>query len=253
MRLLVLLLGLALTCLGGCAKKNDVILLGMIHSGHRDSELYALDVLEEAIRRIEPDAILAEIPPASMADADRQFAEAGSITAGRVRVFPEYTDVVFPLRAELGYDIVPTAAWTPEMAADRREKLDRWKTERATDSQRVQDAMDAIPGWIEAAGGREDDPLFIHTTGYDAIVARGLTPYNALFNEDLGLGGWDSINAAHWALIDAELDRRSGRGETLAITFGAWHKHWFMEALAERRRDRGDIAIIDPKRFFGSR
>ncbi len=47
-----------------------------------------------------------------------------------------------------------------------------------------------------AAGGADDDPRWIHTDAYDDAVEIGLSVYNRLFNDELGPGGWDNINAA---------------------------------------------------------
>ena len=54
--------------------KNTVIVLGMIHSSHVKSESYSLEVVEGVIRKINPDYVLTEIPPASLAEAMRGFA-----------------------------------------------------------------------------------------------------------------------------------------------------------------------------------
>ena len=87
---------------------------------------------------------------------------------------------------------------------------------------------------VELTGGGSDDPHWIHTDRYDDIVREGMRPYDEHFNDDLGLGGWENINAAHYALIEAAIDAR--RGQRLLVTFGAWHKHWLLARL-ERRRD----------------
>ena len=69
-----------------------------------------------------------------------------------------------------------------------------------------------------------------------------MAPYNRLFNDDLGPGGWDNINAAHYALIEAYLNEHSGEGQRVLITFGAWHKYW----LLDRLRARDDIVLLTP-------
>ena len=64
--------------------------------------------------------------------------------------------------------------------------------------------------WIDqelSRVGLAAGPRDIHTDRYDEIVKRGLEPYNRLFNDDLGLGGWDNVNAAHYSLIDQAIDR----------------------------------------------
>jgi len=231
----------------GCqsAPKNRVIVLGMIHSGHTSSDVYSLEVLREAIIEIEPDYVLTEIPPDRIENANSSFAETGVVDEARVNRFPEYTGVLYPLTREMNFEIIACAAWTREMAQDRQEKLDLWSTERPVDTMEVENAQYLIE--IEMAEkGDPNDPMYIHTDGYDELVRQAMEPYNRLFNDDLGPGGWDNINKAHYALIEAALDEHSGEGKTILITFGAWHKYWFLDRL----RKRDDIRLIDPRSFF---
>ena len=97
-------------------QKNKVIMLGLIHSGHIESERFGLPVVEKLIRDIDPDYVLTEIPPDRLADAMKGFMETGEVTESRVRVFPEYKDVLFPLSREMDFKIIPTAAWSRGMA-----------------------------------------------------------------------------------------------------------------------------------------
>ena len=92
-----------------------------------------------------------------------------------------------------------------------------------------------------------DRTLGIDTERYDAIVKRGLGPYDRLFNDDLGDGGWTNINAAHWALIEAALDEHRGEGKRFLVTFGAWHKYWFLERL----REREDVVVLQLAEVWG--
>lgn len=230
----------------GCAStKNRVVVLGMIHSGHRTNAVYSLDVLRDAIKEIKPDYVLTEIPPDRFDEAMDQFKGDGTITESRVNRFPEYVDVLFPLTSEMDFEIVPCAAWTQSMADDRQEKLDRWSNQRPIDTAEVEIAQNLAE--IEMAyEGDINDPLFIHTERYDELVKRALEPYNRLFNDDLGLGGWDNINQAHYDYIATALDEHAGEGKTILITFGSWHKYWFLEQL----RERTDIKLVNPKGYF---
>jgi hypothetical protein len=77
----------------------------------------------------------------------------------------------------------------------------------------------------------------MHGARYDQVVADGMRPYQQLFGDDLGPGGWDNINRAHIALIEQSLDRHvaaPGSGKRILIMFGAWHKYHFLRALAAR-------------------
>ena len=224
-------------------EKTQVCVLGMIHSDHLESQSWGLEAVRETLSALRPDAVLAEIPPDRYPAAAAEFSAEGRIAEPRVSRFPEYTEVLFPLQAELGFEIVPCAAWTRPMADDRRQKLERWRTERADDTALVDAGMASIDERL-SEGGELDDPRRIHTDEYDRVVKEGLEPYDRLFGEDLGLGGWTNINAAHWALLEKAIDKRAG--QRLVITFGGWHKYWFVERL----RERDDVVLLDAREFL---
>lgn len=243
-RAIVFLLGLFI--LGSCtAPSSEVVVLGMIHRGHRESEAYSTEVLAEWIRKIEPDYVLTEIPPDRLATAQQQFAATGEITESRVRVFPEYVDVLFPLTREMDFVIVACAGWTREMADERRAKLAEWRETRAQESEEVAEAQRLAGERIETGGG-SDNPRWIHTDTYDQHVMVGMEPYDRYFNEDLGLGGWTNINQAHYDLIEAAIETYGKPGVRFLITFGSWHKYWFLEQL----RLRSDVVLVGPVQFL---
>ena len=226
-------------------QKNKVIMLGLIHSGHIESERFGLPVVEQLIRDIDPDYVLTEIPPDRLADAVKGFVETGEVTESRVRVFPEYKDVLFPLSREMDFKIIPTAGWSRGMADFRRAALsDLSKDEtRKTDW----DAYTASTLSVrEELGDRGDDPHFIHTDAYDELTRRRMSVYATAFADDVGRGDWERINAAHYKLIEAALENHAGEGATMLITYGAAHKYWFLEQL--RRRD--DIVLINPVEYL---
>lgn len=216
---------------------DPVLVLGTIHSGHESSENFGLDVLAEMLRAYRPDFVLTEIPPDRFHQAAAEFAAHGTIQEARVSRFPEYTQVIFPLQQELGYEIVPCAGWTRKMAEARSAKLIEWRTSRAAESAEVQGGMDAIEARCSELG-LADDPAGMHLQLYDEVVRAGLEPYDRLFNDDLGPGGWSNINTAHWNLIAAALDEHVDRRPTgerrFLVTFGAWHKYWILDQLGER-------------------
>jgi len=225
--------------------KNTVIVLGMIHSGHIESERYSLKVVENVIRKIDPDYILTEIPPDRLAEAVRGFTQDGVVSEPRVKVFPEYKDVLFPLSQDMDFKIIPTAAWTRGMADYRREALGRIR-EDETRSADWEAYLAANKAADEAMGERGDDPYFIHSDAYDAITKTNLSVYGQRFADDVGRGDWERINAAHYKLIEAALENHAGEGATLLITFGAGHKYWFLEQL----RQRSDIILKSPNAYF---
>jgi hypothetical protein len=215
--------------------RTEVVVIGTVHGQHRKSQRYSLAVLRELLERLDPDVLLIEVPPERWPPALAEHRATGKVTEPRVKVFPEYVDVLLPLLAakKLRAEVIGTAGWTQAMHDARKAKLAAYKTTRAAQLAE----SDAAEKRAEARLREEkldDAPEGIHTDRYDAIVKEGLAPYSRHFNDDLGLGGWENINAAHWALIAAGLDRVRGQGKRVVITFGAWHKYWFREQLRRR-------------------
>lgn len=221
---------------------NEVVVLGMIHGNFRTAKEYSLDYLKNIVREVDPDFVLTEIPPSSMQDAMKQFKETGKITRGRVLVFPEYTDVIFPLTKEMEFEIIPTAGWTTEMSTYRSKRLQAIQDNpmRMKEWDEYQAAMSKMSGLLRSKGS--NNPYWIHTQEYDDAVDVGYLVYNRLFNEELGLGGWDNINAAHYGYIEKFLDAHKNEGLRVLITYGSAHKGWFLKKL----RKRDDIKLLDP-------
>jgi YVTN family beta-propeller protein len=227
--------------------RNEVIVLGMIHGQHRTSERYGLDVLRRLLREIRPDYALTEIPPNRFEVAKAEFEQTGGISEPRVRVFPEYVDVMFPLTRELPFEIVPTAAWNAYMNSYRSAVLSKLPDDptRAEDWAVYQEALAKRDSTL-AAEGADDDPRFIHSDRYDDIMEIAYEPFDRLFNDDLGPGGWGNINRGHMSHINRVLDEHRGEGKRFVITYGAGHKGWILREL----RKRDDIAVLDAGPFL---
>lgn len=221
-------------------ERTEVTIIGMIHSGHRTSGKYPLSLVETIVRNVNPDIILTEIPPDRIDAALSSFQQTGKVSEQRTRAFPEYTDVIIPLQQELGYSIKGTAAWTSDIAATRSAALNRIKNNpaRANEWQAWQASQDTFSNTLN---GRGNDPLYIHSKAYDKAVEARYGPYMQYFEADIGKGGWQSINRAHWANIASELDAVKGQGKRILITYGGFHKYWFLRELEKR-----DDVIITP-------
>ena len=227
-------------------KTSEVLVLGMIHDGHRESATYGVDVIKAIVRAVDPDYVLAEIPPDRLDAALASYRATGAVDEDRVERFPEYTDAIIPLTTEMGFEIIPCAAWAREMADARRAKLAELEASRPDVSAAVELAQTNADATITDEG-LDATPLGSHTPRYDALVKEGLEPYDRLFNDELGPGGWTNINAAHYALIANALDAHRGEGRRFLITFGSWHKYWLLEQL----RERDDVTLLSLEDFVG--
>ncbi|WP_299317081.1 hypothetical protein [uncultured Maribacter sp.] len=226
---------------------NEVLVLGTIHSGHLTDSVYNVAYLDKLIKTIKPDYILAEIPPNRMQAAMDGFKKDDSISEPRVLRFPEYVDVVFPLTKEMDFEIIATAGWTRMMADERNKKLGaiRDNPDRADDWKAYTLANQKTDSLYKATN-KVNDPYFIHTQAYDDIQDIGLQMYNKLFNDELGLGGWENINIAHYWNIEKALQKHRYEGKRFLIIYGAGHKGWFLREL----RKRDDIDLLEMKPFL---
>ena len=226
---------------------TEVVVLGMLHSGHLDSDRFSLGVVHDLVRTIDPDYWLTEIPPNRWDRAHTEFEATGTVEEPRVRRFPEYMQVLFPLSLEMSFEVIPTAGWTEPMSDFRAGYLDAYARDpnRATEWAQYQAASTASAEAL-AAGGAGDDPYWIHTDAYDDAYDIRMQVYARLFDADLGPGGWDAINASHWANIERALDRHRGEGARFLLTYGAGHKGPFLREL--RRRD--DVVLLDVAAFL---
>lgn len=226
---------------------NEVLVLGTIHGGHLKDSVYTTAYLDKLIRAIEPDYVLTEIPASRLQKAMDQFKKENRITEPRVRVFPEYVDVLFPLTKEMNFEMIPTAGWTKAMSDDRSKKLRaiRNNPKRADDWKAYISASRTSDSLYKATG-KVNDPYFIHTQEYDDIQDISLQVYNKLFNDELGLGGWENINIAHYWNIEKALEKHRHKGKRFLIIYGAGHKGWFLREL----RKRDDIKLLEMKPFL---
>ena len=229
------------------SQTNQVFFLGMIHGEHRTSQAYGIEVLKRVVTAIRPEYWLTEIPPNRLTKAMDEYARAETIAEPRVSRFPEYVDVLFPLSREIPFQVYGTAGWNYPMDRFRRERLADIERSpaRSADWRQYQAAITASRRAL-AAGGAADDPRWIHTDEYDAAQRLELDIYNALFDRELGTGGWDTINRAHFAHIEKALDAHIGQGTRILITYGAGHKSWMLPRL----RQRADVTVVDVRSYF---
>ena len=219
---------------------TEVAVMGMIHGRHRVSKTWGLQEVRDTIERFRPDIICAEIPPNRWERVRSDYAVRGAIEDSRFRRFPEYTDVVLPLTRTMDFEIVPCAAWTREMSDLREKRSHQFKTDSEfAEANREYEARQGEilarrPSWE-----RMEDPRFIHSEAFDALMKEELVGYDEVLNDWYGPGGWSNINEGHMRRIDNTIDAHPG--ERILVTFGAGHKYWFLERL----RERDDVRLVD--------
>jgi len=225
-------------------QKTQVYVLGMIHSGHRTSETWGLEEVAATIRAINPDVICTEIPPANWPATLATWQEKHVVEDSRVKVFPEYVEVLMPLTDELDFAVEPCAGWTKAMATARRARMQKFDT--SDEFQTAREAYERDEGWVTAwlesnpVPFADDDPFYIHSPTYDLRTKAELGPYEFYLNDVIGPpGGWRYINQEHFALIAAAIKKHEGK--RILVTFGAGHKYWFLEQL----REMPNVELVD--------
>lgn len=211
---------------------TEVAVMGMIHRAHRTSTRWGLAQVRETVRRFRPDAVCVELSPDRWERIWSEFTERGVITDSRALVFPEYTDGLLQLAVEMGFEIIPCAAWTQEMSDLRNVRIRQFNTEAAHAEARAAYAsrLAAVQARYADPLDAIDDPRVIHSAGYDARQREELGLYDEYQNDLIGPGGWTAINTAHLQLIDRAVHSR--RGQRVLVTFGAGHKYPFLDHLA---------------------
>ena len=135
----------------------------------------------------------------------------------------------------MGFQLIPVSAWTEEMANAREDKLEEIKRDknRSKDWQSYTQARQ-LSGELFEKYIQEFDPIKIHSEEFDQILNIELQVFSDLFNDDLGKGGWENINLAHYQLIDFELNKLKNQNKKILILFGSGHKGWLIKKLQTR-------------------
>ena len=225
---------------------TEIAVMGMIHSGHRTSELWGLEQVEQTVRNFAPDVVCTEIAPDRWQRIEGDLRERDAIEDPRVLRFPEYTDVILRLSVSMGFTIVPCAGWTQEMSDLRNNRIAEFESEArwAEPRQEYASRLAALRATYGDGPDAVDDPAYIHSDAYDLRQKGELALRDEYQNDMVGPGGWSNINIEHYRNVDLTI--RGHRGERILVTFGGGHKYW----LLERLRERGDVELVDLREFL---
>ena len=212
--------------------RTQLLVLGMTHSGHLESERWGIAEVQQAIRNIDPDVVITEIPPDRLPGVLALWEAEQRVEDDRVLLFPEYVQGLLPLSNEMDFAIEPGAGWHQMMADYRKMRIQAFHNDEEFAEQKA--AYEEAEAWVAAwnaahpAAGPEDDPLYMHSPAYDRRTKGELGPYDHFLNDVIGRpAGWTYVNEEHYVLIEEAL--RKHPGKRILITFGAGHKYWFLE------------------------
>jgi hypothetical protein len=229
-------------------ERTRVFVLGTLHDGHLDSELWGLEQLRATIRRINPDVVCVELADDNLLAALETWSTRKVIEDERVLKFPEYVQVVFPLMDEMGFQIESGALWHAMLDIMRRGKIADFNTLDQFAEQRAayQAAKAWTKEWLAAQDqGAADDPFYIHSADFDLRAKARAGAYDYYLNEWIGRPtGWTYVHDEHYEKIMESV--RKHPGETVLVLFGANHIYWFHELL----RWNPDIDFVDVRPFL---
>jgi YVTN family beta-propeller protein len=228
---------------------TEVAVMGMIHDGHKTSEVWGLEQVRQTIRAFRPDVVCTEIAPNRWDRIWRELTQEDLIADPRVLRFPEYTDAILHLALEMGYQVVPCAGWSQEMSDLRETRIAEFETSPEFAEARAEYSarLAQVEAGFTNTDIRDDDPFYIHSDAYDERQRAELALYDQYQNDLIGPGGWTNINEAHYALIERTI--REHAGQRVLITFGAGHKYWFLDRL----KTRSDVRLLDLREYLPGR
>ncbi len=216
--------------------KNEVIILGTIHSQHLQDDTYSLQELNAILHNLNPHILLVELPISHFDDIFSEFKAEGKIVKNDTPHYPEYPLVILPYAIKKGIEVVPFSAWSKKMVVDRDNKLEEIKNnpKRKQDWNTFLEASELSYKMFRQEN-ETLDPMWIHSDRFDELMEIRLSVFNRLFNAELKEGGWDNINNAHYQSIDKTLTNNEGKGLRILIMIGAGHKGWMKRKLRERQ------------------
>ena len=230
--------------------KTQVFVLGMLHDGHLTSELWGLDQLRETIRRIDPDVVCLELSDDNLAATLETWNARQVVEDERALRFPEYVQVVLPLKDEMGFAVEPIAQWHEMLDAMRRGKIAEFNTQEQYAQQRAdyKSAQLWTKEWLAAQTAlTPDDPYTIHSRDFDLRARARAGAYDHYLNELIGRPtGWTYVHDEHYEKIINVL--RQYPGKKVLVTFGTNHIYWFNELL----RWHPDVELIDVRPYLPS-
>lgn len=209
----------------------DIILLGTIHKNHFGEQAYSFKDLDYIIKKINPTAILAELPVLQFEEIWENYKQNSNYREYYTTKYPEYSYVILPFAVEKNVEVLPFSSWTVNADSKRNSILERIKIdpERSEDWNTFLEAR----SWVEAKMSEYNNSLsfeWVNSQLFDEIMNVELKVYSELFDKDLKECGWEQVNQKHFKNIQEALKKVKNNTRIL-ITIGAGHKGWLKREL----------------------
>lgn len=217
--------------------RTEVVFIASLHRGHLHHEDYPMSMLEKLVRAVEPEVVIAEIPPAGRARIEAALA--AEQPDPWLESFPELSQVVYPLHRELGFELVAASAW-------ERQVSDDWSTYWAAhpngpDAELYQNAATHFARVTE---DEDDDPEWLHSPTYRRLAAWTDTALSSHAGDELGAADPIRLGRRHAAAVVRAILAHQGR--RIAVVWDA-RKRWILEREVQTL---SNVTIHDTRWFI---
>lgn len=199
--------------------RTEVVFIASLHRVHLHDEEYPMAMLERLVRAAEPEVVIAELPPAARTRIEGALQNEESDPW--LESFPELAQVVYPLSAELGFELVAASAW-------ERQVSDDWQAYWA-DHPNGPDAQlyqNAATHFARVNEDEDNDPEWLHSPTYRRLAAWNDTALSSHAAEELGAADPITIGRKHAASVVRAILAHQGR--RIVVLWDA-RKRWILE------------------------
>ena len=216
--------------------RTEVVFVPSLHRVHLHDEEYPMAMLEALVRAAEPEVVIAEIPPAGQSRIESALSSDESDPW--LESFPELAQVVYPLRAELGFEVVAASAWERRVSEDWRAYWSAHPT--GPDAELYQNAA------IHFASVNEDednDPEWLCSPTYRRLAGWTDTALSSHAAEALGAADPITLGRKHASNVVRAI--LAHQGKRIVVLWDA-RKRWILEREV---RTLPNVVVHDT-RFF---
>lgn len=217
--------------------RTEVVFVASLHRVHLHDDEYPMALLERLVRAAEPEVVVAEIPPAGLARIEA--AALSEESDPWLESFPELAQVVYPLREELGFELVAASAWERQVSDDWA----RYWSEHP-DGPEVELYQNAATHFARVNEDEENDPEWLHSPTYRRLSAWADTALSSYAAEELGAADPIRLGRKHAASVVRAVLANQGR--RIVVLWDA-RKRWILEREV---RTLPNVVVHDTRWFI---
>ncbi len=218
-------------------ERTEVVFVATIHRQHLSHENYPMALLERVVRATRPEVVIAEIPPAGQARIESSLQSETSDPW--LESFPELSQVVYPLRDELGFELVAASAW-------ERQVSDDWKAywDAHPDGPDAELYRNAADHFARVNEDEDNDPEWLHSPTYRRLAGWTDTALSSHAAEELGAADPITLGRKHAGAVVRAILAHQGR--RIVVVWDA-RKRWILEREV---RSLSNVVVHDTRWFL---